>query len=516
MSTPNMPLTPPSPPPLSLVIPTRAAGAGPSDTANDLRTVKTQMVFVYSSTGTFLDVWRDAPLLGGFKEAINSAPQPLRVTLPRLFDSFDQAGIAGNIGTIGQGNLVKYYLFGPGLPVGGLLRYQGTIDKFEPAISESGAEQVTVTITPPGAAVGDNGLVGTLQMGSATATSSSTAVAGPGSATIVVASASGLVVGAYIPIDTGANLEYVTITALSGTNLTATFARAHSGTYSVGGPMDPVAMFLYWFSTNDPYTSLPYTQPLTLDSAGSLTSSTTQTWYTWQNQDLASIWNTIILMLRNDSPNWYWRINPAGTVTLNKTPTISPAQNVLYVGKHLAVPQYAQDWMNLRNLVLVVGSSPSVSSVASGSDLLTFGHRGYSVADTRITTQAQASVLANGYLTALDRAIFRGQYRVVDYRGDAQVGIGYDIESMKVGQSVQIVTPRGASGSNTLTWDAGLWDGGAVWGGPVSAAENQVVQVVSISYDFDAITIETGNFGPSQDIALIKLAAYLQDFSVVL
>src|SRR5690348_12451942 len=93
-------------------------------TVNTASLYKRQQVLVYTSAGAFIDVWRDAPLLAGFKEAVNSATTPLRVTLPRKFDAFDLAGVIGSRGTIAQGNIVQYWLYGPGLPAAGKLRFQ--------------------------------------------------------------------------------------------------------------------------------------------------------------------------------------------------------------------------------------------------------------------------------------------------------------------------------------------------------------------------------------------------------
>jgi hypothetical protein len=63
-------------------------------------------------------------------------------------------------------------------------------------------------------------------------TTSSTTVAA-GSATIVVASATDVVAHARLVIDVGDAMEVVVVRAVSGVNVTATFAAAHSGTYPV-------------------------------------------------------------------------------------------------------------------------------------------------------------------------------------------------------------------------------------------------------------------------------------------
>ncbi len=67
----------------------------------------------------------------------------------------------------------------------------------------------------------------------AIATTSATTTTAGSSQTITVASGPGIVIGMWLTIDTGAALETVQVTAVSGTSVTAIFANAHSGTYNV-------------------------------------------------------------------------------------------------------------------------------------------------------------------------------------------------------------------------------------------------------------------------------------------
>jgi hypothetical protein len=486
----------------------------PSYTSQDLTIIKQQVVLVYTAGGSFISTMPDAPLLAGFKEAIDQAPQQLVFTLPRRFDNFDEAG-AGGLGTIAAGNVVQFWLYGPGLPALGLLRYQGYIDKYAPKIDEQGAESLEVTLTPFGATLGDTGIITTLQMGSLAATTSSTAVASTGSHTITVASATNLVQGAYVPIDSGASLEYVTITTLAGTSLTATFAKTHSGTYNVGGSMDPVAMFNYWFNATNPYTSNPYTYPLTLNVGGSLASSNaTPTWYIWQNQTVLSIWQTIMVMLATDTPNWYFKVNANKTVTINKTPTT--AQHVLAIGSDFASLSYTKDFTGIKNVIVRVGATAAIFSTATGSDLATYGQRTDLASDVRLTTNAQCNVLAQGTLAIEDQIQYRGQYTAIDYRGDSMLGLGYDIESIAVGDSIEILNlSLPASSTTGGIWDTSKWDQ-ATWGSSTAySTQGTVVQIVGLSYNFDTIVLELSIFAPSVSRSLSLLAQAIQDFTII-
>lgn len=462
---------------LQRVVPTTAvlyfAGTD-SGSAYPWKYIKQQLVKVYNAAGTFIDVWRDAPLLDGFKEAIQANTTPIRVKLPRRFDNFDELGTIGALGSIAQGNTVKWYLFGPGLPATGLLRYQGVIDAYEPTIDPNGEEYVTVTVTPRGSAVGDVALLGDAAFG------------------------------------------------------------------TVGSPstyVDPISMFNYWFNTNDPNTSSPYPYPLTLDGTNPVLSGVA-TQYTFENQQLIDIWNTILLLL---PANYFWRVNVDQSVTLNQAP--ATAQNTFILGRHCVSLLYTKDWTQLKNVVYVQGGqSPTtgmaVTALAKGSDVSVYDARYLLVNETRITDQNTIDLYAAGLLTVNDQVQFRVSIRVFDYRGDPNVGLGYDIETIKVGQTCTILDPQttrtppvpqtywdqgiwdvmywdaypqGSSGGASL-WDTMTWDGaGSYWDFSPGSALQQVMEIASIDYHFDWVDLNLVALRPSQDVALAKFSAQLQN-----
>jgi hypothetical protein len=430
-----------------------------SGTDRDLSVFKDQQVVVLNASGQFIGTWPDAPLLAGFKETVNSGTTPLTVELPRPFDNFDLAGSPGARGTIGQGNIVQYWLFGPGLPSTGKLRYQGIIDTYNPQIKENGEETVTVTITPYSSVIADHALIGTQMFGTVN----------------------------------------------------------QSQTY-----VDPVTMFNWFFSNNDPLTGVAYASPLTL-AAGNPSSSGRAAQYAFQAQSLQSIFETIKLML---PPNWFYRLNPDKSVTLNAAPTTP--QHILLVGQHVANPQFAQDWINLKNVIYFVGASgsvqvggqtlnqPVVEATVSGSDLAVFGERVQLQNDTRVTDQTTAIILAQGILNLLDQYVVRTKIRVPDYRGSADMNIGYDIESFQVGDTVQLVDYYGAPSSLTSqsVWDTAQWDVNN-WDSALLSALSPVVQIISLSYNFHYVDLELGSLQPNQDLAIFNIEQRFNDFTMV-
>ena len=412
-----------------------ASGAGP----------KTQLVLVYNSTGQFLDVWRDAPLLTGFKEAINAATTPLTVTLPRSFDNYDLIGQPGSRGTVAQGNVVKYYLFGQGLPAAGLLRYQGVIDAFQPQIDDNGKESIVVTLVPFSSIIADHGIGGGQGFGQ------------PG-----------------VP-----------------------------STY-----VDPISMFNFWFNAVDFITGKTYMSPLTLDPTNP-TSSGVSVSYAFLNQNIQSVFNTILLML---PANWFYRINPDNSVTLNVAPTI--AQHTFNVGQHIAAPTYKQDWTALKNVIYGKGGGTLVS-IKKGSDVAIFGERLQLFSETRATDQTTLDTLTQGYLTALDLMQLRTTIRVLDYRGDNQTGLGVDIEQIKVGDTCIIQDPTFAltNAYATPLWGTAKWNED-YWLYTPTASLTQVAVITTLTYGFDYVDLELTNLQPSQDVALSRIRQQFQDWTM--
>ncbi len=160
-----------------------------SQSIMDLHYQKIQQIKVYDAYGVYLGIWVDAPPIAGLRDTINACQSPIKLVLPRKIDSFDGAGqspyrsvaasawggfaygsgiwsagqsVSRTANTVAEGNTIKVFLFGPGLPASGLLKFQGYIDAIEPTDTDKNAESVTVTITPFNAAIADHGYGGTL------------------------------------------------------------------------------------------------------------------------------------------------------------------------------------------------------------------------------------------------------------------------------------------------------------------------------------------------------------------
>lgn len=426
----------------------------------------------------FIDVILDAPLLN-CKENISSAADTVKITLPRAIDAFDGAGQAGSKGTIVQGNIIQWWLYGAGLPAIGLLKYQGVIDEINPQMDESGAESVGVTVTPYSQILGDHG-VGTTIINFGTAGTSST----------------------YVD--------------------TATIFRA----FFTGSYVDSTGAVI---SVLDPVTSKPYGDPYTLDPA-SLVSTGQLVQFAFQSQKLISVLTNLLYLSTN---SYFYRMNQDKTVLFGKTP--SDPTHTLFLGQDISSIEYSMSNVPRKNIIVVQGLG-AIKATATGSSVSSLGPRIYPKADDRITDQNTANLMASGILSILDRETVRAKVKVPDYRGSPQSGLGYDIESFKVGQTVKIVDARAPSTSTvgvgakwgSMVWGTGKWGApsgqtiwgnflwnGAVWSSSVGSIFNTVNTIHSIQYDYYSVTLELGARQPSLSRALFDLEMRFADYSLV-
>ncbi len=329
---------------------------------------------------------------------------------------------------------------------------------------------------------------------------------GPGLGTTGTLVYQGVIYGWSLQVDEQ-GLETITVTLVPQSSVVATNGITSSQAFGTPGSsgtyVDPVSIFNYWFTHNSPYWAHPYTYPLTLDGSNPASSGSTVQ-YTFQNQDLLSILATTVQLM--PANNWFWRANPDLSTTLNQTPTTP--QHQFMVGRHCKVVQNSSDYTQLFNVIQVLGDpSLNISATATGSDISTFGPRVKQISDPRIVDSTTAQTLANGLLALLDQVAYRIQVEVVDYRGDSAL-VGYDIESIKVGQSAQILDPTGFNQEPT-EWDNFTWDN-ADWDYAPSGVLQQIMQIVKIQRKWNTAIISLASFQPSQDRALALVERNLQ------
>lgn len=451
----------------------------PSYTSADMSIRKQQIVKVFDSSGRYLDVMRDAPYLE-CKENINAAADAVKITLPRAFDAYDGGGQPGSMNTIANGNIVQWWLYGVGLPSTGLLKYQGVINEIAPKMEESGGESVEVTVTPYSQILGDRGV-------------------GPTAVTFGTA---------------GSPSTYVDTAVIFKAFFTGSYINRAGATVSV----------------LDPITGAAYGAPYTWDPA-SLAVTGQNVHFSFKNQKLFSVGNNLLSL---STSAYFARYNQDKTVYFGLIP--SNPTHTLLVGQHITAIEYSVSNIPRKNVIVLQGNG--VSATSSGSSVATIGERIYLKSDNRITDQNTANLMAAGIRSQMDVETVRAKVKIPDNRGASagKKGLGYDIETFKVGQTVKILdarakvnatvgtggtwgsmvwgTDKWGTGTNQSIWGAFNW-GAASWSASAGSIFNQIVTIMSVDYRYHYVELELGARQPTLSRALFDLELRTQDATLV-
>jgi hypothetical protein len=128
--------------------------------------------------------------------------------------------------------------------------------------------------------------------------------------------------------------------------------------------------------------------------------------------------------------------------------------------------------------------------------------------DDRITDQDVADRIALTLLVFYNTVEFRASVGVVDGNGpDTADGLGYDIESLKPGDAVQVVNPEYVS--NIPRWGTGVWGEDYFDGSPAEMG-CQVLRIARMRYSVDRAELELSDRQPSEVASVQDIAERLK------
>lgn len=189
--------------------------------------------------------------------------------------------------------------------------------------------------------------------------------------------------------------------------------------------------------------------------------------------------------------NWYWRVDPDNVFHLH-TSNFAAADHTFYIGKHI---NYMETWRRGEDIVnrvyFVGGGSPSLYRVYSNNgSISSYGIHATTYVDQRVELSGTADYIANRILNEKKDPEIRTTLTIVDNNG-LDAAKGYDIESVKVGQTLRIFGLK--AGSKTVSlWDIMQWDVD-VWDQTIAAAATDILQIQSVSYEPNKIQIEASS-----------------------
>lgn len=191
--------------------------------------------------------------------------------------------------------------------------------------------------------------------------------------------------------------------------------------------------------------------------------------------------------------DWYLRVGADDIIYFQQRSVT--ADHKLTLGKEISefIPEKRTE--NIVNTVYVVGGgTPKLyKKYTSAGSVTAYGTRSIKYLDSNITLSATADKIKTRIFDTLDEPEVRVTLKVMDNGGEAYVKEqGYDIESLLVGDTVQILNATSKSGNY---WDIAMWDTDS-WDYDITNAAGTVLQIMKVSYTPDFAIIELSNRQP--------------------
>ena len=185
---------------------------------------------------------------------------------------------------------------------------------------------------------------------------------------------------------------------------------------------------------------------------------------------------------------WYWYVD--ANKKLNIHPKQESPTHTFTIGKEIFFIEPQKRIESVVNRIYFTGgvpegeTDPLFSRYERPASIQQYGLRAVKKSDQRVTVQGTADTICNNVLDALENVEIRTVIRVKD--NDYDRDNGYDIESIKVGDSCQIRNYQDSF--NSSKWDIMLWDTD-YWDFNVRNITEAVMQIVEIRYQPDYVEL---------------------------
>lgn len=189
---------------------------------------------------------------------------------------------------------------------------------------------------------------------------------------------------------------------------------------------------------------------------------------------------------------WFWRVDPDGIVYLK--PKNILADHEFSLGLDVEKLETFRRIENLVNQVLVIGGgNPALfRKYQNTGSIDSYGLYEKKLVDQRVTVVATAETLSDREILSKKDPEVRSIFEIIDNGGPGSRG--YDIESVKVGETVKIKNLKTATKTVSL-WDVAVWDED-VWDQTLATSAADIVQILSVQYTPDSVTIEASSRVP--------------------
>lgn len=194
--------------------------------------------------------------------------------------------------------------------------------------------------------------------------------------------------------------------------------------------------------------------------------------------------------------DWYWRIDPDGKIYLKEQS--ATADHKIYIGKHVSYMKPERSIEDVRNVVYFVGGTPEgdpqlYRKYTRSASVATYGLREEVLTDSRVTLASTADTKAGRFLDAHESPDTRTTIRILDNNGQNS-GIGYDIESIRPGDTISIENLKTSQKQQTL-WDQAQWDD-SNWDFEINSISSDILNVINVTYNPFILEIEAARALP--------------------
>jgi len=187
---------------------------------------------------------------------------------------------------------------------------------------------------------------------------------------------------------------------------------------------------------------------------------------------------------------WFYRIDSTNKIYFQEKPIIinhqiSTKKDVLYLQPERNIDDFANEIYFIggetggSNLFLFTKDTTSIDD---------YGKQAEKVFDAGVTNTQTATKIIQRRLQEKANPTRRTIVRIADSNGSTYSDIGYDIESIKVGENISISELTGAIPNPTL-WDNFVWEQN-LWDNVRSAELSDLMQIVRITYNPDFLELE--------------------------
>lgn len=237
----------------------------------------------------------------------------------------------------------------------------------------------------------------------------------------------------------------------------------------------------------------------------SIDDTSTSVTYTFNTQTTLEATNKIIEL----SPEgWYWYVDPATNLIHLHNKSLS-ADHKFILGKDIELLKAEKRTENIVNTIYFNGGDTGGGSnlykkYQNSTSVGLYGVRSLRYTDERVTVASTANTIAQKILDANSGPEIRMTLEIADSNLST---LGYDIESIQVGEVVNVRNVEGNTGSSL--WDVASWDDDR-WDYSIADIGTMYLQIVRKEYAPDKLTLYCSTLPPDVSKRIEDIARNLE------